>query len=227
MEQNKLENQIKEQLSSRTIAPSPQAWDRLNAMLAADEASIGVLPPYKSNKKLGWLFIAASFIGFLFLGTYFFSQQNQVNEAIVVEKKRKIETSERIEIKKDGSLKTKNENEKAGLAENRIRESINKKVSSAEACQTPPKPVLNLKPESQIVNYDNLITEDKQIDNLKPEPQIAISVVVPTLRASGLKVDSSSLLSQVDNELTLTFREKAIKKYQTFKIAVADRNIQK
>jgi hypothetical protein len=46
----------------------------------------------------------------------------------------------------------------------------------------------------------------------------------------GVKVDPKSLLSQVDGELDLTFREKTIKsiskKYKDVKVALANRNNQ-
>jgi hypothetical protein len=52
----------------------------------------------------------------------------------------------------------------------------------------------------------------------------------PANKKSNVKVDAKNLLSQVDGELELTFREKVIKKvskkYKEVKVAIANRNIQ-
>jgi hypothetical protein len=52
----------------------------------------------------------------------------------------------------------------------------------------------------------------------------------PTNKKSNVNVDAKNLLSQVDGELELTFREKVIKKvskkYKEVKVAIANRNIQ-
>ena len=45
MELNNFEQQAKEKLSNREIAPSAQAWDRLDAMLSVQEK------PKKKNNK--------------------------------------------------------------------------------------------------------------------------------------------------------------------------------
>ena len=68
MEQNKLETQFKEKLNSRKIKPTEMAWDRLDAMLSVAENK-------KPKRKFNWVYIAASFIGFLLVGTIFFNQK--------------------------------------------------------------------------------------------------------------------------------------------------------
>ena len=65
MGQNKLENQIKEQLNAREIKPTEMAWDRLDAMLSVAEEK-------KSKKGFGWMSIAAVFIGLLLTGFVIF-----------------------------------------------------------------------------------------------------------------------------------------------------------
>ena len=75
MEPNKLENQFREKLNPREISPSEAAWDRLDAMLSVAE---------KPKRKFTWLYIAASFIGFLLISTVFF---NQKENTIDVKKK--------------------------------------------------------------------------------------------------------------------------------------------
>ena len=68
MEPNKLETQFKEKLNSREIKPTEMAWDRLDAMLAVSEVK-------KPKRKFTWLYIAASFVGFLLITTVFFNQK--------------------------------------------------------------------------------------------------------------------------------------------------------
>ena len=75
MEPNNLENQFAEKLNVREIKPSPMAWDRLDAMLTVVE---------KPKRNFNWLYIAASFLGFILIATVFF---NQIANVIDVEKK--------------------------------------------------------------------------------------------------------------------------------------------
>lgn len=67
MEPNKLEQEIREKLGSRTISPSPRAWDRLDAMLTVAEE--GSQKPAK-KRGFGWLYMAASFLLMLSVGGY-------------------------------------------------------------------------------------------------------------------------------------------------------------
>ena len=67
MEQNNLETQFKEKLNFREIKPTEMAWDRLDAMLTVAEDK-------KPIRSYGWIYIAASIVGFAFLGTFFFNQ---------------------------------------------------------------------------------------------------------------------------------------------------------
>ena len=67
MEPNKLEKQFREKLNTREIQPSAQAWDRLDAMLSVAEEK-------KTKRPSGFLFIAASILVLVTLGTFFFSQ---------------------------------------------------------------------------------------------------------------------------------------------------------
>ena len=70
MERNKLETQFKEQLDSREIKPSEMAWDKLDAMLTVAE---------KPKAKFPWMYIAASILGFLLIGTVYFNQKEEFN----------------------------------------------------------------------------------------------------------------------------------------------------
>ena len=90
MEPNNIENQIREKLNAREIQPSPQAWDRLDAMLTIAEEK-------KTKRSFGFLSrsfgIAASILVFVTLGLLLFNQNTT-----------KIETPNAVvgtEIKKD------------------------------------------------------------------------------------------------------------------------------
>ena len=88
MEPNKLETQFKEQLNFREIKPSEMAWSKLDAMLTAADPSTSEQAKQKPKAKLPWLLVAASFVGFLLIGTVFFSQkenalENQDNEVVI------------------------------------------------------------------------------------------------------------------------------------------------
>ena len=76
---DKLEKQIKEQLRSREIAPSPGAWGKIAEALSSEK---GTAP-----KKTYWWAIAAGIIGFMLLSIGFFSTKNTLetpSETIVV-----------------------------------------------------------------------------------------------------------------------------------------------
>ncbi|WP_431244126.1 hypothetical protein ACQ9BO_06990 [Flavobacterium sp. P21] len=81
MEPNNFEKDFREKLNQRKIEPSNKAWDRLDAMLsvAEEKKTIQLTSEKKSNKK--WLYIAASVVGFLLVGTFFFHQKENTIEA--------------------------------------------------------------------------------------------------------------------------------------------------
>ena len=79
MEPNKLESQFREKLSHREINPSGAAWDRLEAMLTVAE---------KPKRNYTFWYVAASIVGFLFVGTVFFNpKENPIsidkNEVVI------------------------------------------------------------------------------------------------------------------------------------------------
>lgn len=75
------EENIKEKLNQRKIQPSPQAWDKLEMMLSEQETQ-------SVNKKSlrTYLFIAASLLAFVSLGTFFFKMNvigHSTNKTVV------------------------------------------------------------------------------------------------------------------------------------------------
>jgi hypothetical protein len=230
MEPNKLETQFKEQLNSREIKPSEMAWSKLDAMLTVAE---------KPKAKFPWMFIAASFVGFLLIGTVYFSQkgntiENQKNEVVIQNS-----VTPKTTVVPDNSVKLKTDDEK-GLVANVVQKSTsgtNKTTilkeksiivnNNSNQNQVAEVSITNQKAEQKLIK---LQTSDVTVDELlavagnpsKKENQLNQKLAV--------HVNAGNLLSQVDGELELSFREKVINKvsknYQTVKVALANRNLE-
>jgi hypothetical protein len=230
MEPNKLDSIIKEKLEARKIQPSAQAWDRLDAMLTATE---------KPKRSFTWMYIAASFIGFLIVGTIFFNgfgaKKISTTTPVVLEQKLDRNTTEeqKVNIKDTTtSIITKSLiRRKEVVAENN---NLNRK----------PTQLLNKNKEVSVINQNK--SENNQ--NNVPVPLVAekasnntINTLLGSIESKMVKenqigqkqsvsVNANNLLSQVDNELEPSFREKVIvkinKNYQTVKVALANRNLE-
>lgn len=229
MERNKLETQFKEQLNSREIKPSDSAWDRLDAILTVAEKK-------KQKRSYAWIYAAASFVGFAFLGTFFFTQTDKnttvESNEVVLENNQKDEskkeallvisldsTSRRVvEISEAKKVKTNSRDTSSMLkTQNQVAQNSNPEslISIIEKRQT------NQKTEQFISSN----ISDKSIDEMLASVKTASKA--ENLKTT-VKVNPNALLSQVDGELELSFREKVIdkvnKNYQTVKVALANRN---
>lgn len=221
MELNNFEQQAKEKLSNREIAPSAQAWGRLDAMLSVQE---------KPKKKMTWWYVAASVMGLLLVGTLLFNTSKESNvitpsQEIVVtstEDKDSVTTQPSIEPTNEISVQPK-----SVVATNESKVN-NNPISTTKTNHQ------ELSVNNQITTTNNQITTTTE-NNTTHQAIAAIDEnvqVVPTViqKKQKIQVDPSSLLSQVDGELELSFREKVIakvnKNYQTVKVALANRNNQ-
>ena len=217
MEPNNIENDFKQKLNQREIIPTAAAWDRLDAMLAVAEDK-------KSKPKWGWLYIAASVLGFLFVGTVFLSQtqeivdvkrdsvvykNNEIVKPLETLSKEKVTNSVVASISKpknESKKESKDSNKKIDLIKNQKPNNTNETLLAVET----------LKPNNNVLvnESENLITGNTK------------SVV----EMQTIKVNANDLLSQVDGELDLSFREKVIKSinknYKSVKVALANRNQQ-
>ncbi len=231
MAPNKLETDFKNKLNQREIQPSENAWDRLDAMLTVAEEN-------KPKESFGWLYIAASIIGFIFVGAIFFSQTEEV-----------------IDVKRNSVVIENNSNETAipekvqvtqpEIIQNEVVASIidSKKIKSNSKKETTSDKVSiinNQNNQNQIAENSKTIetSQKNEIQNIeKPINNIPQQIVANvdqvaqnSISNSKIKVDANSLLSQVDGELELSFREKVIKKidknYKSVKQALANRNQQ-
>ncbi|MCL6461358.1 MAG: hypothetical protein I4O51_05750 [Flavobacterium micromati] len=238
MEPNKLDKHIKEQLNSSEIQPSEMAWSKLDAMLTAAESSNSEQAKQKPKRKFAWMYIAASVVGFLLIGTVYFSQKSNgidnLNNEVVLENGITTESKkENPEVgKADGQL-----NEVIGKTDVKGNILVNKTITSREKSivnksisnQNPIVEVSinnqklekkSIKPQSVAVSVDELLAA---VENpSKKEIQSQQNLIV--------RVNATNLLSEIDGELELSFREKVINKvsknFQTVKVALSNRNLE-
>jgi hypothetical protein len=230
MKKSAIENQFKEKLSSREIMPSSVSWDRLDAMLTIVETP-------KRNFK--WMYVAASLLGFLLIGSIYFNQnQDEVvfkkNDIVVTDSKtvpevksiskplmssKKIKSKSSISVPSEVVKKLPKENE------NIVFENANNQLEQKVTNQEQQISIINQKTEqknvlrkSKYVNVDELLAS---VDSFSKNENTEVL-------QSNVKVDSKELLSQVDGELELSFREKALKvvnkKIKTATVALSNRN---
>ncbi|OOV20154.1 hypothetical protein [Flavobacterium sp. LM4] len=235
MEPNNFEKDFREKLNQRTIEPSNKAWDRLDAMLSIAEEK----KPEKSNK---WLYVAASVMGILLVGTFFFTQNNnatQTPKKVVIEENTKKDSVLKPVLDNTDSVKTK-----IVVSENPLKESLNKEekkrnqisnkiIKNESNLITESSVIIKNNQEKQSINNQTLIaenTKNSNVDQLLENAENKVVAENSTKPKSKVKVNANDLLNQVDGELELSFREKIISKvnknYQTVKVAVASRNQQ-
>ena len=222
MEPNKYDTSFRNKLNNREITPSADSWNKLDAMLSAT--------PEKKKKPMIWLYIAASILGFLFVGNIFMLQVggvsddiqvvNQENPAIITP----LEIPQNINNNREEIVEVQSEQQTIKVKEsrnqiaklvsptsNKVPRLIEEEVAIESIPAIPKKAIRNL------ANDDNL---EKLLAD-------ASSSQKPN---SAVKVSAKNLLSQVDGEIELTFRDKMIrsvsKNYQEIKVAVSNRNLE-
>mgnify|MGYP006142987141 FL=1 len=228
MEPNKFENEIRNQLNQRSIQPSEQSWDRLDAMLTIAEQT--------KKRSFKWLYIAASFVGFTLIGFFLFNQQK--NEGlivpennVVIEEKQSSESNEVPIVLKNAPNLQPNQNKAVAsqvFDEKKSKNSMNidpKKdkvldvaltniaVKEVETSTQPTMPI-KINPETLLANVEKgeLLTTNTEVSS------------------TSVKIDANSLLSSVEKEVDASFRDKAIqtlnKNYKSVKSMLANRNSQ-
>ena len=247
MEPIKLENQIKEKLNSREIQPSAKAWDRLDAMLAVAEEK-------KAKRSFGWLYIAASILVLVALGTFLFTQKNivinpHVNIVGTEIKKDSVKKSDykiqvpilkqkqesRVAVIKENkssitNLHTPIINQRVSINNQQITNNKNPAIKYDQTIEYQNSSDIALKDLPRIVNQKTVVAKNddsKKLDEFLLEA-LDNTAKHTTAKKATMKIDAKSLLSQVDGELELTFREKIInrvsKDYKEVKVALANRN---
>ena len=236
MEPNNMENQFRDKLNKREIKPSENSWDRLDAMLTVAE---------RPKRNYRWMYFAASFLGFILIATVFFSQTEEVvdsehNRVVIEEKQvqqkenelnkiletpiveRKTEVvvaSQNVVTKQNNAVKTKSNNilDKIEVVKTERIQPIETAIVSNDKNN-----------QSSIISQKTAVKVDANallasVENNQPSQSVAKN-------ADPIKVNSNTLLSQVDDELELSFRERVIKSvnktYREVKVAVAKRNLE-
>jgi hypothetical protein len=227
MEPNKFENEIREQLNSRTIQPSENSWDRLDAMLTVAE--------HKSKRSFKWIYIAASFVGFTLIGFFLFNQQKNEGliipyKNVVIEEKQPLEIIEKPEVSNESTIVKTNQT----TAITTIAQEVKIRKSPTEINQKKEQ-VLDLSIANTQESVEEVSNSSPTAVKINPETLLANvekgeTLTTNTPSSSTIKVDPTSLLSSVEKEVDESFRDKAIqalnKKYKSVKTVLANRNSQ-
>lgn len=237
MEPNNFEKDFREKLNHRTIEPSDKAWDRLDAMLSVAEEK-------KPQKNRKWLYIAASFIGFLLVGTFFFDHFQTVeiskDTPIVLEQKKDTDTLDQLEIieesvvnglpKKTIKLQSavadiKNQNKHSQQLENKEEKVLvvnhskegNNVVVSAEDMN------FQSTTKNKYTSAEKLLAE---VNGTQFETKATTATIEKGRKT--ISVSPNDLLLNAETELNQSFRESALerfsKNFKTVKTAVVNRN---
>lgn len=223
MEQHNIDSQIKEKLKAREIQPSDQTWDRLDVLLTISEEK-------REKKGYGWFFVAASTILFFGLG-YFLFNSNETTEItnsvpVVTTSNEEMDT---IETNKIENIAV--ENGKPVLVQNEVN--LSKTNNKSEATNTLPnvENVLEEKisPNVQLpsiftykyISPEKLLAEVQTAEKINPSDK-------KTIVKPRVKIDATSLLTNVEKELDETHKESTLdklsKKIQDAKSALVNRN---
>lgn len=233
MEPNNIENQIREKLNSREIQPSAQAWDRLDAMLTVAEEK-KTKRSFFSYKFIG---IAASVLVFVTLGLFYFNQKN-----ITIENQNTVVETE------NGSKKTPNSKFQIPNIENKQNNEVavsNEKMTThnpkLETRNSQPTSnevsIITQNQEEAIVNQE-IVSPKQEVKTIKKTSMVDVDELLASVEKdrkketkvskSNINIDAKSLLSEVDTELDMTFRQRVLntvnKNYKSVKEAVANRN---
>jgi hypothetical protein len=243
MEPNNFEKDFRDKLNERKIEPSNKAWDRLDAMLSVAEENKPITINSNKKSKRKWLYIAASFIGFLLVGTLFFNQNKnavEVPKTVVVEKEIQKESVTKPAVNNIDSIKTETTiaegasrqvSEKALAKQEKVNNQISNKTNKNESNQIAESSIIiKNNQEKQSASNQVLITENVKNSNVDQLLETAENKVLAesSTKKAKVKINASDLLNQVDGELELSFREKMItkvnKNFQDVKVALSNRN---
>ena len=239
-EPNNIENQFRDKLNNRTIKPSANSWDRLDAMLTVADPSFSELAKQKPKRNYRWMYFAASFLGFILIATVFLSQTEEV-----IDSKHEKVVFEEIQVQeKDTTLEevleipSENKNiETVSTSEKTVVKQQSKTFEKPKAT-----PFIEEKPSNQIAETTKKVNNSSpSIINQKTNVTVDADALLASVEqpkpsqsfsknAVAIKVNSNELLSEIDDELELSFRERVLKsvnkKFQEVKVAVAKRNVE-
>lgn len=229
MEPNKLENSFRDQLNKREIQPSEMSWDRLDAMLSVAEN--------KKPKKRTWMYIAASFLGFILIGSLFFNQSEtgdgKIKETVVTIEKPTIIEKEVIKpieiikpIKTETVLAHQQKKQSSSIKNDQVNNQIlNQAIKNQVAVQDAKAEEVAQK-IMEIQQSGREISE-KELDDLlrNAKKEIAAKRI---FNKSSQKVDAMALLQDAESNLDNTFKQKVFELlkdgYKETKTFIVERN---
>jgi hypothetical protein len=231
MEPNKFDNIVKEKLEQRTIQPREMAWDRLDAMLSVAEEKAA--KPKRKNRT--WMYVAASFLGFLLVGTIFLKQGSNNNTDVKSTETQVAVTPERA-VRQDNAneaVKTVNSTpveikvqEAEVAAATAVSKPVNKPSFKTITRKGETGPGLPEITEEAVAQSNETEIVSKPLSN-EAETLLA-DANIEQAKKPAIKVNANSLLSSVEGELDSSFRNKAmqtlVKNYNSVKTSVANRN---
>jgi len=240
MEPNKLDLEIKQKLDARKIQPSAQAWDRLNTKLDVVEKT-------KEKRNYKWIFIAASFVGFLLIGTVFFTvfDTKIIDEnlpVVVLEQKTDLSNSEEPNVNDENvltsSIQNKTSRQTKVIANNSSKQQsiklLNKEGTVSIINQSKENNVVLNSAENsdyQTISKNRYISAEKllaEVTNSISETNVPYKTMERS--RSGIAANANSLLSNTEAELNQSFRETALgklnKNYNAIKTVLVNRNYQ-
>lgn len=236
MEPNKFDNNIKEKMEARTIAPSGDSWDKLEAMMPVAD---------KPKRKYNWIYFAASFIGFLLIGSVFFkgfeTRKINIDNPIVLEHKPAVSKSETEKVVNEAVISSRIIKQiskvKQVLAENGSLKKQSNQLSNEEKVvsisnESKEKKFVINAPENKIyqsISKNRYITAEKllaEVGNTNFDSKVSEKTIEKTRK--GISIDPNRLLSTAETELNLTFRESALEKlnknFNAIKTVLVNRN---
>jgi hypothetical protein len=225
MKQHNLEIQFKEKLNSREIKPTETAWDKLDSMLSVVE---------KPKRNFKWMYVAASFGGFLLISTLYFT--NKENAIEIPRKEVVIQQSIQVKNNKKSlntlNLNAENSKHKYAVIQKAVPINNKKSVVSKDSLtdknnqnQIAELSIINQKKEQEsILSQTNAATVDQLLARVNQSARLNGNSN-PNL---AVRVNASQLLEQVDNDLEPTFRQSVFSKvadnFKAVKEAVVNRN---
>jgi|SRR5690554_3797270 len=207
---NNLENQFRKKLNERTIQPSDQAWDRLDAMLEVAQ---------KKKPKRAWLWTAAGLVGLATIGSLFLkTNKNDIilTEDFVIEENYKRGPLFIPEMWDDEEDFTISEKE------------LNKKTVPQDSFWVAQKAeVFDDSNDRNIDNHKNIeevaITNTKTEDDTEPNIYITAQGLLEHVedekyiavqnKKTTITIDHKSLLYQAEKEVEERYRKKAIDRF--------------
>ncbi|WP_286969689.1 hypothetical protein [Flavobacterium sp. UBA4854] len=245
MEPNNFEKDFREKLNQREIEPSNKAWDRLDAMLSVTEEkkpTVRLRSLQDSRKK--WLYIAASFVGFLLIGTIYFNRSETVqikNTPIVLEQKINKDTLNVVGVNKDEVININNHNPKRIMKHAQAVVEIRNQNKNSEqlASKVEPSTKNDLKGDSATVNsFENknhqsenkskYISAEQLLAEVNGKVETKTTDEIIRKNRKAVTVNPNDLLLNAETELNQSYRESALDKFnknlKAVKSAIANRN---